>query len=772
MTFLSKAEISPVTRRRGVAAVCASVVGIVMYLVPGWVPAPAAQNVASSARAPYVDPRACASCHREIWNSYRQTGMGRSFYRPSGVVAGPTTWYHKASDSYFAMLERDGRFFQRRHQLDPAGQPVNVVEKQIDFVMGSGNHARTYLHRTPRGALIELPMGWYADHGGHWGMNPGYDQPAHNGFRRKIAYECMFCHNGYPQIPAGHERPGAEPVYLDPLPEGIDCQRCHGPGGRHVALAGAAGASQAAIRGAIVNPARLSRERREEVCIQCHLETTSFPLPNSLPRYDRGVFGYRPGEPLSASWLFFDHAPDAGRGDKFEIVNAVYRLWKSPCFLQSKGTMECRTCHNPHDVPRGEAAVRLYDAACRTCHGSDFDQLVASGRHSGTRDCAGCHMPKRRTEDVVHAVATDHLIQRRPPSGSLLADREERHEVGEHAYRGEVVPYYPSKLPSTTENELYLALAQVIDRSNPERGIARLAAAIARSPGARPEFYLALAEAWRQTGRLDRAVPLYRKAVQGDSRPVFALQKLGSALRQTGNLAESLTALRRATELDSGNAAAWNELGLTLAAQGRTAEAIRALEKATVADPDLPEPHNNLGNQLLASGDRAKALAAFQEAIRLQPDYSDAHNNAGTLLAATDEFDAATTHFETALRMQPGDAGTRYNFALALGRARQFEAAQHQLEEAVRLEPGLLDARLVLGDMFMARDQVPQALHHYREAVRTAADSGRAQLSFGQALALSGERAEALPHLRKAATAADPQIREAAAAILKQLEGR
>ena len=44
-------------------------------------------------------------------------------------------------------------------------------------------------------------------------MNPGYDRPDHDGFRRKIAYDCMFCHNAYPQIPAGHDQPFAEPVY-------------------------------------------------------------------------------------------------------------------------------------------------------------------------------------------------------------------------------------------------------------------------------------------------------------------------------------------------------------------------------------------------------------------------------------------------------------------------------------------------------------------------------------------------------------------------------
>ena len=103
--------------------------------------------------------------------------MGRSFYRPSAGNTAPATYYHKASDSFFTMLERDGKFYQRRHQLDSGGQELNVIEKQIDFVMGSGNHARTYLHRTPRGTLVQLPLGWYADQGGHWAMNPGYDQP-------------------------------------------------------------------------------------------------------------------------------------------------------------------------------------------------------------------------------------------------------------------------------------------------------------------------------------------------------------------------------------------------------------------------------------------------------------------------------------------------------------------------------------------------------------------------------------------------------------------
>src|SRR5271167_354738 len=101
-------------------------------------------------------------------------------------------------------------------------QARNVEELQIDSIMGSGNHVRTYLHRESDGTLIELPLAWYSELGGHWGMNPGYDN-AHPMTHRPIAYECMFCHNTYPEIPeTAHRDLAANPVYGGSLPEGID----------------------------------------------------------------------------------------------------------------------------------------------------------------------------------------------------------------------------------------------------------------------------------------------------------------------------------------------------------------------------------------------------------------------------------------------------------------------------------------------------------------------------------------------------------------------
>ena len=97
------------------------------------------------------------------------------------------------------MYRKDGKYFQRRHQIGFDGRETNVVEKEVHFVMGSGAHTRTYLNQTSGGTLLQLPVAWYAENGGYWAMNPGYDRPDHQDFRRKITPECMFCHNSYPE---------------------------------------------------------------------------------------------------------------------------------------------------------------------------------------------------------------------------------------------------------------------------------------------------------------------------------------------------------------------------------------------------------------------------------------------------------------------------------------------------------------------------------------------------------------------------------------------
>lgn len=758
----------------GTLAVTTYVMRVHLSQAPYVVHAQGKSSSPSREEAGYIRPEACAGCHRNVWETYRRTGMARSFYRPSSNntvedYTNKNTFYHKASDSYFTMLRRDGKFYQRRYQIDFAGKQVNVMEKQVDFIMGSGNHARAYLHRTGRGTLVEMPLGWYAEKGGYWAMNPGYDRPDHDGFRRPIGYDCMFCHNGYPEIPAGHDEPFAEPVYTGSLPEGIDCQRCHGPGRKHAQLAGAAGTAPEDIRKSIVNPSRLSPRRQMEVCMVCHLETTSFPLPNAIQRYERGPFSYNPGEPMGAFILTFDHAAGAGRENKFEIASAAYRLRRSACYLKSNDKLLCTTCHNPHDIPRGKEAAVHYTAVCRQCHASAFDRLVESGKHPRSFDCIECHMPKRRTEDVVHVAVTDHYIQRRPPAGDLLADMPERHETSSNAYRGPVALYYPEELPHTPENDLYRAIAQVNQRSNLSDGIKQLTAAIEHYRPTRAEYYFELAEAWRDSGELAKALPLYKESIHRNPKFVLGMQKLGFALRHSGQDSEAAGILKRAASVAQDYPSTWLELGLTYRALGNKPDAVAAFERAVELDQDMPEARNNLGIIWYSGGELARAESAFREAIRIQPNYADAHGNLGALLSGTGASNEAIYHFEIALRLRPDDAATRYNYAVALGRTRHFEEAQRELEASLRADPGLADAHELLGNLLMAKGEAQTALQHYREAVRIQPESGRVHLGLGSALAAVGDVTGAIPHLQKAAADSDSAVRNGAAQMLRQL---
>jgi tetratricopeptide (TPR) repeat protein len=492
----------------------------------------------------------------------------------------------------------------------------------------------------------------------------------------------MFCHNAYPVIPAGHEDTGSEPVFSLTLPEGIDCQRCHGPGANHVRAAQTAGSKAEDVRKAIVNPALLRAGRRMEVCMQCHLETTSFRLPNAIRRFDRGPFSYRPGELLGEFMIFFDHAPGAGRDDKYEIVNSAYRLPKSQCFLRSNGALTCVTCHNPHDIPHGPEAETHYNSVCTKCHSGKFNGLVTTAKHTANGACVDCHMPKRRTEDVIHAVMTDHLIQRHPPAGDLLADLGERHETDATAYHGGVIVYYPNPLTPERDRALYTAMAQVSGKSNLERGTVQLEAAIGQWRPERPEFYLELGDAWSNQDQFAKAIAPYERALALRPTSPLVMRRLARALRSSGQTARALEVLQQAGGLAPEDAQVWYDLGLLYSDVGKQADALRALQKAAELDPDLPEAENTLGAVWAEAGSADRAEAAFRAALRIRPAYGDAHANLANLLATHGDFAQAAWHYDRAVRLVRNNGLYRFNYGVTLARMNRLSAAAQQFRKA------------------------------------------------------------------------------------------
>jgi len=725
----------------------------------------------------YVDSRRCALCHSQIYETYRQTGMGKSLFKPTPQntiedYKENTEFYHSLSDTHYSMIFRDRAYYQRRWQIGFDGTETNVEEMKIDYVLGAGDHARSYLHRTPRGTLIELPLGWYSERGGYWGMSPGFDS-RHPQTRRVVSYECVFCHDGYPKVPSGSDVPGADPVFTGDLPEGIDCQRCHGPGGQHIRATQTSGAKLSDIRGRIVNPARLSSKIQMELCMQCHLEPTSGRIPALIRRFDRGPFSYIPGQPLEDFILYFDHSPGTGYDDKFEIESAAYRLRKSRCFLESKGALTCLFCHDPHrNLPTGDEATKHYSSECRHCHEPGIGALIASGKHPDAADCVSCHMPKRRTDDVVHAVITDHFIQRKISTRDLQAELQERHLTEAEEYHGEVIPYYPSPLPKTSENNLYLALAQVALQNNLQKGVTDLAREMNQHPPRAMEFYTALGDAWKNSRNPKAAVEAFEQAIRLKPKSVTALQLLAASLKTLGNVSRSEQMLNRALHLAPQDADIWYQYGILEAQLGRTGSAVEKVQKALALDPDLPEGYMTLASLFVREDQRDPADTALKHTLSIDPYDAAAYDLMGRVLAEKNETSAALYNFQKATHLRPNYGPYLYDYALALVRAQRLDEARTQAQAAVKADPNHAESRTLLGEL-LARDQRwAEAVSEYQQAVKLQPDLSRAHLDLGLVLAIQGDLPGATVHLRKAAAGRDPNVAQQAAQALRRIGNR
>jgi len=749
------------------AAIVAAAAGA-LYLVRNAAPAARETGPAPTAQSSdYVDPAECARCHQDVAATYRKTGMGRSFSKASAANAGEAfaragTVDHRLSGMRYEMVERDGELFERRSQPGFDGQETNVMEERIDYVVGSGNHARTYLHRAANGQLIELPVTWYAENKGYWAMSPGYDHKHQKDFNRAIKPECMFCHNGYPntnsKLAAGSLHGDADldkSIFPEKLPEGIACQRCHGPGGAHVAAASDSHSSAERVRATIVNPARLGRERQLEVCMQCHLET-SYLEPNEQRAFDRPVFSYRPGDPLADYKLYF--LPDASNvtDDRFEIAHAAFRLRKSACFRNSQ--MTCLTCHDPHDIPHGPEATAHYVEACLSCHRG----VKHTGSLPAASTCLTCHMPKRRTDDTVHVVMTDHFIQRTLPKRDLLAQRAEA--PAPIRAIANVTLYYPEKPPATPQAEIAMAEAQ----SKNDHGMERLQALLDRYQPDAPEIYLALAQEYESEGNETEDVHWSRLALQKRENFEPAIVELVHALFATHQDAEGTRTLEEGVAQYPQDDLLLSDLGNAYLRSGQTAQAAEVLERAVAANPERPEPHNLLGVIARDRGDWSTAERDFREALRCQPDDAKVNDNLGNLLFERGVYKEAAFYFERAIDADPTLAEAHHHFGRLLVVMDQVPRGVAELNEAARQSAGDFQIHEDLADILAATGHAGEAAAQYTRVLELKPNHPQAQLGLGITLLEQHRPAEALQHLEAAAQGPDAETARRANALLAQ----
>jgi hypothetical protein len=487
---------------------------------------------AVAAAQDYAGSKACAACHKPIYDHWVTTPMGRSLTPASqhlalgeikDVAAGPRRYSVTVQNGQLLQTE-SGEGFEATHPLAYAiGSGVNG----FSFLLARGEH------------LFQAPLSYYSRQA-QWGLSPGYEGAA-VGFNRPIAIGCIACHSGRPQPIPQRNGQFRQPAFLELA---IGCENCHGPGAAH-----------AQRRAPIVNPAKLTKALADDICMNCHQGgDTRIPLPGKTE------LDFRPGRKLSETIAIFK----VPRPQDADLLEHHESLRMSACFRASNGRMGCGSCHNPH------AATTDYAAKCLTCH---TKALSATAHPTRSGDCAACHMPKRDIGVIAHSALTNHRIVRRPDE-----------PLPARPSTDDLVHINPAPLPVITWMRAY---GQLMEQQPAYRE--KFETLLPQAARAYPNDPLVLATLGRralQQQRNDEAITLLKRALSQGSEAASTFEDLGEAQARAGDLAGAIATLQRGLQLAPFSPAMRKSLALRFIKLQRYDEAKKTLEEHAALFPE------------------------------------------------------------------------------------------------------------------------------------------------------------------------------------------
>lgn len=351
----------------------------------------------------------CISCHRDK-ASFEETAHHLTSRLPSrrNILAsfspGQNVLWTSNPQLHFRM-DSVARGFYETAVMGSASDTI-VYGERIAFVTGS-RKGQSYLS-WKGDELLQLPISYWTGLG--WANSPAYADGRPN-FGRPIPSRCLECHATSFERAADSAGVSRVNRYKrSGIMLGISCETCHAAGQEHVLRERSP--LRQGIPTAIVNPARLSRERQLDGCALCHGGTA--PLESA-------AFSHVPGQPLRKRFDLYSSV-DTTRIDVHG--NQVSLLERSTCFRQSQ--MTCTTCH---DVHREQRDVVALSGKCATCHTMRSCGLYPRYGVKLAGQCVNCHMPRLTSGLVIsnyrgrqeHIQVRSHWIKSYPQFRSLEA---------------------------------------------------------------------------------------------------------------------------------------------------------------------------------------------------------------------------------------------------------------------------------------------------------------------------------------------------------------
>jgi tetratricopeptide (TPR) repeat protein len=522
-------------------------VPIILFVIP---PIAALHGAALQPTAVREADAICARCHEKTFHDYLTTPMANA----SGLAMEklrPGAWVHSRSEMEYKITVRNNQGELGYRSLK---EPEITGALPLNYFLGSGHLGTTYLYSIGN-FLFESPVAWYAP-SQSYDMKPGLEELNHMPPPLPMQSGCMRCHMSSVQS----SDPGTINRYrgLPFLHSGITCEACHGESGQHVNTNG---------KGKIVNPARLSADLRDSICISCHLEGDV-----SVARAGHSALNYRPGESISTYMAFYVRT---GANLTDRAVSEVEQLNQSTCKHASGDGMSCMSCHDPHHTPDVSQRVSFFRGKCLACHSQPE---FAKTHHAENQDCTSCHMPRTGARNVPHVAWTDHRIRKLPEGQNAESQAE----------GGKLTPIFS---PGATKRDQAMA------------------------------DYQALLEGDRsQESMVWEELNAQRVELENDKE---ALDALGNVSAERGEMEKAERAFRRVLELDPADLTALSNLGTLLAKEGKLKESVVLLGEAFDHNQDMPALAMNLARVQCMAGHGEAARGTLTTALIYCPNLED-----------------------------------------------------------------------------------------------------------------------------------------------------
>jgi Flp pilus assembly protein TadD len=539
----------------------------------------------------YLGSKVCAACHKDIYDNFSKTGMGRSMSPVTRSalekVPAPVTVFAKDLNRRFQVYRQGSDLYQSESVVDADGKEVFKSTHKLEFIVGSGANGFTTVVR--RGNyLFEAPLSFYTK-ANSWGLSPGYEFRDY-GFDRPIQEGCVACHSGRPQ-----PVPDQTGLYRDPPFQelAIACESCHGPGELHVREREAGTPVPDHGDRSIVNPGRLPAWLADNICMYCHQAGDVRILQSGKDYLD-----FRPGAPLDDTLAVLMVPLKREAPMQSDLLEHYFSMTLSKCYRQSNGKLSCLSCHDPHLQPTKQEAAAYYRSKCLVCHtdSSCTVPLPMRRRQSPPDDCTGCHMPKRDVKIIAHSALTNHRI--------IADDTEPYPEMAFHLGTPETPDLiHLSAIPDRQKDSippitLFEAYGELMDsapvyRKHYETLLGQLAK---QEPDNVPVLEALAKEAMQQgtPGGESEAIKYFSRAIQLGARSPEDFQALAVSLGRAGRLGEAIDLLRRAIRVAPYESELYQSLAKACVMDQKPEEAADTLRKALELFPQNADIRLNL----------------------------------------------------------------------------------------------------------------------------------------------------------------------------------